>query len=141
MLRPTPIAAFNPLERVTFPHLESLIAKIFRIRHEHKQLDLIADFDHTLTQHRLGDQKCDSLFGMWVTNPNISADFRRELMENYRQYGPYETDPTLEFHEKLKFVEKLYHVQRGLFEKHGVTRHHATEVLANSQLAYRAHVL
>jgi hypothetical protein len=84
VLRPTPIAAFNPQERVTFPHLEGLLSKIFRIRQEHKKLDLIADFDHTLTQHRLGDQKCDSLFGMWVTNPNTTADFRRELILNYR---------------------------------------------------------
>ena len=62
-------------------------------------------------------------------------------MENYRQYGPYETDPTLEFSEKLKFVERLYEIQRGLFEKHGVTSEHAAEVLANSQLTYRAHIL
>jgi hypothetical protein len=47
----------------------------------------------------------------------------------------------MEFSEKLKFVEKLYTVQRGLFEKHGVTSEHAADVLANSQLAYRAHVL
>ena len=115
VVRPTPIANFNPNEHVTFPHLEALLSKIFRIRQEHKNLDLIADFDHTLTQHRLGEQKCDSLFGMWVTNPDISHDFRKELQQNYREYGPYETDPTLEFSEKLKFVDKLYHVQRGLF--------------------------
>ena len=91
----TAIADFNPLEEVTFPNIHQLIDKILTIRPHFKQLDLVADFDHTLTQHRLGDQKCDSLFGMWVGNKSIDGAFRQELMDTYRQYGPYETDPTL----------------------------------------------
>ncbi len=75
--KPTPIASFNSLEQITFPHMEALIAKILKIRNEHKQIDLIADFDHTLTQHRLGDRKCDSLFGMWVTSQSIASHFRQ----------------------------------------------------------------
>lgn len=95
LIKKTPIATFNHYEQVTFPHLQSLIQKLLSIRQNHTDIDLIADFDHTLTQHRLGEQKCDSLFGMWVTNKNMTPDFRKALSENYQKYGPYETDPTL----------------------------------------------
>jgi hypothetical protein len=97
LTRPTRIADFNPHEHITFPNLQGLIAKLLRLREDHQHVDVVADFDHTLTQHRLGSQKCDSLFGMWVNHPSLSPAFRRELLENYLQYGPYETDPTLEF--------------------------------------------
>lgn len=61
------------------------------------EIDIIADFDHTLTQHRYGQLKCDSLFGMFVRNNNLKHDFKKELLDNYQKYGPYETDASLSY--------------------------------------------
>lgn len=47
------IAAFNNEEKITFPNRERLIYKVLKLREQASQVDVIADFDHTLTQHRL----------------------------------------------------------------------------------------
>lgn len=54
LTRPPPIASFNHEEKITFPNQERLIYKILKLREQPSQVDVIADFDHTLTQHRLG---------------------------------------------------------------------------------------
>ena len=47
------IALFNHEEAITFPKKERLFEKIVKMRGNAKKIDIIADFDHTLTQHRL----------------------------------------------------------------------------------------
>jgi hypothetical protein len=57
------------------------------------------------------------------------------------QYGPYETDSTISFTEKLQYVHKLYEVQTSLFSKHNITNLHALEVLQNCKLVFRSHTV
>jgi hypothetical protein len=83
------IALFNHEEAITFPKNERLFEKIVKLRGNAKEIDIIADFDHTLTQHRLNKEKCDSLFGMFVKHDILPQNFRSELLENYIKYGAF----------------------------------------------------
>ena len=97
LTQPVKTARFNHKETITFPRMHTLIDKILKLKDYPDEIDIVADFDHTLTQHRIDDEKCDSLFGMWVTNPSLNKEFKHDLIQNYKKYGPYETDSTLSF--------------------------------------------
>lgn len=134
------IALFNHEEAITFPKKERLFEKIVKMRGNAKEIDIIADFDHTLTQHRLNKEKCDSLFGMFVKHDNLPQNFRSELFDNYIKYGAFETDSTISFSQRLEYMDLFYTIQRDLFERHNITVEQVREVLENSNLVYRAYI-
>lgn len=75
--------------------------------HKHSginQLDVVTDYDFTLTKHKYEGRHCQSLFGIWGAATDLPEDFRTNFVSTYqkyvslyRRYGPYETDPTISF--------------------------------------------
>jgi len=58
---------------------------------------------------------------MWTRCDALPSQFINDLVSNYKQYGPYETDGTISFEDRAYIVNQFYKIQTKLFSKHHIT--------------------
>lgn len=93
---------------------------------------VVIDFDRTLTS----DDSLDS----WQVLGNdeiFSKDFVDESLKLTNKYYPYETDYTLDFKTKEKYLEKWYYESMDLFYKYGLTHEILLKCVQNKKLQFR----
>ncbi|XP_021962943.1 cytosolic 5'-nucleotidase 3 [Folsomia candida] len=78
------------------------------ISHGAPALQVITDFDATLTRYHLDGNKCDSSYGIIATSPLVSSDYRDKAMELYKKYYPIEVTPTMTIQEKIPHMIEWY---------------------------------
>ena len=86
--------------------LHAVIDKITAIKKASlKQLQIVADFDLTLTAYRNDDgEETGSSFGVLENYCGHSADFREKLVKLRQHYAPVDADPTIAKDEKVRLI-------------------------------------
>ncbi|PIN18536.1 5'-nucleotidase [Handroanthus impetiginosus] len=115
--------------------LQLLQNKISSVRLEGpSKLQVIADFDGTLTRYWIDGQRGHSSHGL-LQQGNPEYDLKRQ--ELYDHYHPLEIDPTIPLDEKAKLMEEWWEKTHGLLIEGGLTYGAIQSSVAKSRIAFR----
>ncbi|XP_075495466.1 uncharacterized protein LOC142532838 isoform X2 [Primulina tabacum] len=134
------------MEHVVFDGAEVMVGdpqflqrKISAVRFESPaKLQVIADFDATLTKYRIHGQRGQSSHGI-LRQGNPEYDLKRQNLYDY--YHPLEIDPTIPLDEKAKLMEEWWEKTHGLLIEGGLTFDAIRSSVANSKIAFRDGVI
>lgn len=108
--------------------------KISSIRQEGPaKLQVIADFDATLTKYWIDGHRGQSSHNLLRQNPEY--DEKRQKLFDY--YHPLEFDPTIPLEEKAKLMEEWWEKTHGLLVEGGLTYDAIKTSVANATIAFR----
>ncbi|XP_028043055.1 7-methylguanosine phosphate-specific 5'-nucleotidase [Bombyx mandarina] len=95
-----------------------LVAKLNRIiKGGHNKLQIVTDFDHTLTRHTLDNGKSVlTSFGMFRECPSIPQHYKDEDVRLASIYKPIEADPVMTVEEKTKHMVDWYIAAHALLK-------------------------
>lgn len=75
----------------------------------HKNLQIVTDFDHTLTRHNLDNgDVVQTSFGMFRECPSIPQDYKDKEISLANYYKPIEVDSHMKIEEKIKHMIEWY---------------------------------
>ncbi|KAK9912099.1 hypothetical protein M0R45_035974 [Rubus argutus] len=119
------------------PHL--LDTKIAAMRNAGQaKLQVIADFDATLTKYRVNGSRGQSSHGL-LQQENAEYDNKRR--ELYEYYHPLEFSPTIPIEEKTKLMEEWWGKTHALLIEGGLTYDGIRQSVADSTIAFREGVV
>ncbi|KAL0401457.1 UNVERIFIED_CONTAM: 7-methylguanosine phosphate-specific 5'-nucleotidase [Sesamum latifolium] len=130
------------MEHVVFDGAEVMVGdpellqrKISSIRLDGpSKLQVIADFDATLTKYWIDGQRGHSSHGL-LQQGNPEYDLKRQKL--YDHYHPLEIDPTIPLDEKAKLMEEWWEKTHGLLIEGGLTYGAIKSSVAKSRIAFR----
>ncbi|KAL8538959.1 hypothetical protein ACS0TY_000818 [Phlomoides rotata] len=112
-----------------------LQTKISSIRLEGpSKLQVIADFDATLTKYRVDGQRGHSSHAL-LQQGNPEYDMKRQKLYDY--YHPLEIDPTIPLDEKAKLMEEWWGKTHALLIEGGLNYSAIKSSVAQSRIAFR----
>ncbi|KAI8440533.1 hypothetical protein MSG28_001781 [Choristoneura fumiferana] len=74
----------------------------------HDKLQIVTDFDHTLTRHKMDGKSVLTSFGMFRECPSIPQHYKDEDVRLATIYKPIEADPDMSTEEKTKHMVDWY---------------------------------
>lgn len=98
------------------------------------KLQVIADFDATLTRYWINGQRGQSSHGL-LQQGNPEYDAKRLALFEY--YHPLEFSPTIQLEEKTKLMEEWWGKTHGLLIEGGLTYDAIKNSVANANIAFR----
>ncbi|XVF40983.1 hypothetical protein PTKIN_Ptkin01aG0244300 [Pterospermum kingtungense] len=114
---------------------QSLNHKISAIRNAGpSKLQVIADFDATLTRYWINGQRGQSSHGL-LQQGNPKYDAKRQALFEY--YHPLEFSPTIPLEEKTKLMEEWWGKTHGLLIEGGLTYDAIKNSVASANIAFR----
>ncbi|KAJ9159700.1 hypothetical protein P3X46_025181 [Hevea brasiliensis] len=117
----------------------SLQNKIAAIRRAGpSKLQVIADFDGTLTKYMVNGRRGQSSHGL-LRQENPEFDAKRKAL--YEYYHPLEFSPTIPIQEKTKLMEEWWGKTHNLLIEGGLTYDAIRESVANSAITFREGVV
>ncbi|KAM1139947.1 hypothetical protein ACFX19_040782 [Malus domestica] len=102
------------------------------------KLQVIADFDATLTRYRVNGCRGQSSHGLLQQE---NPEYDRKRQELYEHYHPLEFSPTIPLEEKTKLMEEWWGRTHGLLVEGGVTYDGIKQSVADSTIAFREGVV
>ncbi|ESR59037.1 5'-nucleotidase [Citrus sinensis] len=114
---------------------QSLQNKISQIRMAGpSKLQVIADFDGTLTRYFINGSRGQSSHGL-LQQGNPEYDAKRQAL--YEYYHPLEFSPTVPLEEKTKLMEEWWGKTHGLLIEGGLTYDAIKKSVSNALIAFR----
>ncbi|KAF7132695.1 hypothetical protein RHSIM_Rhsim09G0140500 [Rhododendron simsii] len=133
------VCASNSFPDVVMGDPESLEKKIAAIRAAGPQkLQVIADFDGTLTKYWINGHRGQSSHGL-LQQENSKYDVKRRELAEY--YHPLEFNPTIPLDEKAKLMEEWWEKTHALLIEGGLTYDAIKSSVANATIAFREGVV
>ncbi|PKI48450.1 hypothetical protein CRG98_031155 [Punica granatum] len=99
-----------------------------------QKLQVIADFDATLTRYWVDGLRGNSSHGL-LQQGNPKYDAKRQQL--YEYYHPLEYSPTIPIDEKTKLMEEWWEKTHGLLVEGGLTYDAIQKSVANARIAFR----
>lgn len=105
-------------ENVHFRNQQELLEKLNKIiKDGHSNLQIVTDFDHTLTRHTLDNGKTVlTSFGMFRECPSVPQRYKDEDNRLAGIYKPIECDPVMSVEEKTKHMVDWYMAAHALLK-------------------------
>lgn len=134
------------MEHVVFDGAEVMVGepqllqkKISSIRLEGpSKLQVVADFDATLTKYWVEGQRGHSSHGL-LQQGNLEYDLKREELYDY--YHPLEIDPAIPLDEKAKLMEEWWGKTHALLIEGGLNYDAIRSSVAKSRITFREGVI
>ncbi|XP_026326959.1 7-methylguanosine phosphate-specific 5'-nucleotidase [Hyposmocoma kahamanoa] len=109
---------------------KELIQKVNKIINDgNKKLQIVTDFDHTLTRHTMDDGSMVlTSFGMFRECPSIPQEYKDEDVRLWAQYKPIEDDPNMTIKEKTQHMIEWYIASNNMLKDVVFPRNELTDV-------------
>jgi len=115
--------------------VEKLISEIANKGHE--SLQVITDFDFTLTRFHKDGKRCESCHGI-LDNSNLMSDaFREASAILFKKYYPIEIDHSLTVEEKIPYMEEWYEKSHKVLASFNMPRTQIQAMVASSRALLR----
>uniref|UniRef100_A0A7S0WMC1 5'-nucleotidase n=1 Tax=Pyramimonas obovata TaxID=1411642 RepID=A0A7S0WMC1_9CHLO len=125
-------------EHVVIPNPASFAKKRQRIiDNGFANLQVIADFDRTLTMCRVNGKTGASCHGVMESLETLSKEYREQTGELFKKYYPIEICHNLTIPEKIPIMEEWYSQAHELLLREGVTLEHIRDAVMGANLALR----
>lgn len=113
-------------------------AKIFEIvRGKHEKLQIITDFDYTLTKYHNNGSRCHSCHGVIENNSVVPSDFKKKTRSLFEKYYPIEIDPHMSEEEKIPHMIQWYEEGHEQILQCGFTRDDFSKMIKQTPVYYR----
>jgi len=71
-------------------------------------LQVIADFDYTMSKYHDNGKRCDSCHGMIANTPLVSEVYHKKAWDLFHFYNPMEVDTTMSIQDKIPHMIEWY---------------------------------
>lgn len=116
-------------------HVEELIS--FIVAGGFSKLQLVVDFDFTLTRVHIDNQRCHCSWGIMDNSTLMPAFYREEANTLLAKYYPIEIDPEMTEEEKIPYMTEWYDQIHNLIVKCKVSQDSLAEMVAASNARLR----
>lgn len=104
-----------------------------------EKLQLIVDFDNTLTRHHKNGVLTDCSWGVMENSPLLPTDYTEKTNTLRGKYLPIEQDPNLSIQEKIPHMEAWYKRANELLQEAGIERKMFSQFVKTSNVEFRDH--
>lgn len=104
-----------------------------------EKLQLIVDFDNTLTRHHKDGKLTDCSWGVMENSPLLPKDYTEKTNTLRAKYLPIEQDPNLTIAEKIPHMEEWYKRANQLLQECGMKKSMFGEFVKTSNVEFRDH--
>lgn len=126
----------KPCVRMKDPeHVEELVCRL--IKGGSKQLQVITDFDHTITRFHLNGKPCSSTHGVLETTSFIPEQYRVEAQKIHDKYYPIEIDPYMSTEEKIPYMVEWYSKSHAILVNCRIQKSDFPKIVGESTSALR----
>jgi len=87
-------------------NVEKLLSKI--CEGKAKSLQVVADFDYTLTRYHMNGKRCESSYGVMDHSQRLPEEYRSKCGELYEKYHPIESSHEMSAEEKIPQMTEWY---------------------------------
>ncbi|GAB1602733.1 cytosolic 5'-nucleotidase 3-like isoform X4 [Argonauta hians] len=102
------------------------------------KLQIVTDFDQTLTMHTYQGKRCDSCHGVLDNSSFLPDDFRKKAAKLRETYAPIEFDPKIETELKIPKMEEWWGQVHSLLGSLNITRGLISEMVSQSSVRLRS---
>ncbi|GFS92203.1 7-methylguanosine phosphate-specific 5'-nucleotidase [Nephila pilipes] len=116
-------------------HVEEIVSRI--IRGGASKLQVISDFDQTLSRVHKNGEKCTTTYGIFEHSSRISEEYKNQTAFLYNHYHPIEVDPHLTKAEKEPYMIEWYTKCIDLMPSSGITKDCVPDMVADLNVILR----
>mmetsp|Transcript_17066 Transcript_17066/g.30803 ORF Transcript_17066/g.30803 Transcript_17066/m.30803 type:complete len:333 (+) Transcript_17066:57-1055(+) len=103
-----------------------------------RKLQVVADFDRTLTKASVGGKEVDSSFKVLASCQRLPDSFKQEDLEKRRFYLAIEQNATIPDHDKERALREWHEWHSGKFQMHGLQWIDLVESVRGSNMELRS---
>ncbi|XP_071038301.1 7-methylguanosine phosphate-specific 5'-nucleotidase isoform X2 [Parasteatoda tepidariorum] len=115
--------------------VEELVSQL--IKGGASKLQIISDFDHTISRVHVNNKRCDSTYGVLEHSHYISDEYKQQTNVLFHHYHPIEVDPALSKAQKLPYMIEWYSKNLDLMPISGVTKGCLKDMVTSSSICLR----
>jgi len=104
-----------------------------------EKLQLIVDFDNTLTRHHKNGNLTDCSWGVMENSPLLPKGYTDKTNALRAKYLPIEMDPNLTIEEKIPHMEAWYKQANKLLQETGIQKDLFSQFVKTSNVEFRDH--
>ena len=104
-----------------------------------EKLQLIVDFDNTLTRHHKNGNLTDCSWGVMENSPLLPKDYTDKTNALRSKYLPIEQDPNLTIAEKIPHMEAWYKRANELLQEAEIKKEMFGQFVKTSNVEFRDH--
>ena len=112
--------AYPGMKVANKPEVEKKLKTITNASHE--KLQLIVDFDNTLTRHHKNGTLTDCSWAVMENSPLLPKDYNDKTNALRAKYLPIETDPNLTIDEKIPHMVEWYTQANKLLQETDINK-------------------
>ncbi|XP_054710107.1 cytosolic 5'-nucleotidase 3-like [Uloborus diversus] len=116
-------------------HVEEVVSQF--IKDGPSKLQVISDFDHTLTRIHLNGKQCTTTYGILDQGPFCTDEFKEKSKSLFNHYHPIEVDPNLSRAEKVPYMLEWYTKSVLLMPTSGISKSSVPEMVETSNVCLR----
>ncbi|CAG0891638.1 unnamed protein product [Darwinula stevensoni] len=102
-----------------------------------QQLQVIADFDMTISRFHLNNERCLTCYGILSSSKHLPASYREAAEELKNKYYPIEICHEMSAEQKIPYMLEWYHKAHQLLAQSCITRQKLKEMVSNAKVALR----
>lgn len=132
----TVIELQKPCVRMKDPErVEELVCKL--IKGGPKKLQVVTDFDHTISRSHLNGKACPSTYGVVETSPLLTKQYQDQAKQIRDKYYPIEIDPYLSSEEKIPYMVEWYSRSHAILANCGIKKMDIPRMISESSIMLR----
>ncbi|XP_035216810.1 cytosolic 5'-nucleotidase 3-like isoform X2 [Stegodyphus dumicola] len=116
-------------------HVEEIVSQF--VKGGASKLQVIADFDYTLSRAHKDGVKCDTTYGILKKAPFVPEDYKIQTTCLFEYYHPIEIDPNLTKVQKIPYMVEWYTKSLNLMPKSGIKKDQVPEMVESSNVQLR----
>lgn len=116
-------------------HVEEIISLL--VKGGDSKLQVISDFDHTITRMHVNGAMCDTTYGILESGPYTPEENKIQANLLFQKYYPIEIDPHLTRAEKTPYMIEWYTQSRNLMSTSGVKKGDLASMVRSSNALLR----
>lgn len=125
-----------PNVRMKYPdRVEDIVCQL--IKGGASRLQVISDFDHTITRIHYQQKPCSSTYTILDSSPYIPEDCRIKARALHSNYYPIEIDPTISIKEKIPWMIEWYKQAHSVLQSSGLKRSDLAKMVESSDVMLR----
>jgi len=129
--------AYPGMKVANKPEVEKKLKTITNASHE--KLQLIVDFDNTLTRHHKNGTLTDCSWAVMENSPLLPKDYNDKTNALRAKYLPIETDPNLTIDDKIPHMVEWYTQANKLLQETDINKKMFGEFVKTSNVEFRDH--
>lgn len=102
------------------------------------KLQVISDFDHTITRIHYQQKPCSSTYSILDSSPYIPEECRKKAKDLHSKYYPIEIDPTISIEDKIPKMVEWYTQAHQVVGTSGVKKSDFTKMVKSSDVMLRS---